>query len=180
MRSLGLTAVLAGGLLALTACGTSTGAQDHGSSTTVPSTQDVQAAGGGWCSGADLDIDVTEEVSPNSGARLFAIHFAAANSADTCRIGGTLSDVTFAARDGAPVDIEIGGGQDPDYSETPVGDGREAVVYVRADGVLGGQPVATVSFTLPGKETRGDAVTVDWPAPFDGPIEVTNLMAPVS
>ncbi|MBB5958290.1 hypothetical protein FHS29_004898 [Saccharothrix tamanrassetensis] len=200
-RSLAVAAALSGGAIALTACTatpvhlngsptpastattTTTAVPTHTTSvragTTPPSSEPARAAVG-WCDGHDLEMRATEEVSPVRGDRLFAIHFAA-RSGTSCTIGGTLSDVTFAAHDGAPLAIEIGGGEKPDYTEINLDDHREAVVYIRTAADDGsGLPVATIGFTLPGKGTRGDIVAVPWPAPIDGPVQLTNLMAPVS
>ncbi|WP_433271585.1 hypothetical protein ACQPZF_12800 [Actinosynnema sp. CS-041913] len=205
-----LAAALSGGAIALTACGATqthtsgkpipastaatTGVPTSGGpartgtaeppttstprTTAVPPTAPVPGVGG-WCSTGDLEITAAEHVSPSADSRLFAVHFAG-RAATRCTIGGTLSDVTFAAQDGSRLDVEIGGGQPQDYTEISVGDGREAVVYLRTAPDSGaGLPAATVSFSLPGKGTKGPFVTVAWPAPFDGPLSVTNLMEPV-
>ncbi|WP_121007015.1 hypothetical protein [Saccharothrix australiensis] len=193
-------AALAGGVIALTACAapvrtagtpvrtggaTSSAVATQNSSArvdlTAPTTDDpsIPDAARGWCTARDLEISAVEHVSPAPDDRLFALHFAPRGLVH-CVIGGTLGDVAFAALDGVPLDPGIGGGQGPDHGEISVGDHREAVVYFRAPGEGGpDQPVATVSFTLPGKGTEGESVTVAWPSPFHGPLHVTGLMEPV-
>ncbi|WP_433271299.1 hypothetical protein ACQPZF_12015 [Actinosynnema sp. CS-041913] len=195
-RSLAFAAALSSGALALTSCGaaqpgasptpagatTSTspvsGSAPRGN-ITAPSGE-LENAARGWCESADLEFEVAEHVSPEATGKLFAIHLTAADKT-YCTIGGTLSDISFTTEDGDPIDIEIGGGQDPEHTEINLGDRREAVAYIRTTGAGNnpGLPVAAVSFTLPGKGVKGDGVTVTWPAPFDGPILVTNLMEPV-
>ncbi|WP_033290220.1 hypothetical protein [Amycolatopsis jejuensis] len=131
----------------------------------------------GWCAARDVKITASELVSPSSDSRLFSLTFQG-KSAEGCMIGGTVSDVSFAAS-GTPVPVEIGGGQDPEYTEFRLVDGREVVVYIWTETGDGALRPTDIRFTLPGKGTKGDTVSVRWQGPFDGPIRMTNLVAPV-
>lgn len=186
--SLAAAVVLVGASMALAACGSTGSASSAATATATTTSTDtgttkamtMTAAGNGWCTAKDLDIKVDEGHSPTAANRLFVIHFAG-RAGVHCTIGGTLSDVQFRDASGAPLTVEIGGGQDTHYQEVKVGDGADAVVYVKAGPAgAGAAPVARIDFTLPGKGTAGARVSAPWPSAVNGPMQFTNLAAPVS
>ncbi|MEV0679403.1 hypothetical protein AB0I60_23055 [Actinosynnema sp. NPDC050436] len=147
------------------------------STATTPSSADVPAQG--WCRAGELAISADEGVAPVAQGRVFVIRFAARRGV-ACSVGGALGEVAFLAQDGTPLDVGLGEAYAPETPEVAVAEGLEAVVYVTtAPAGTPGLPVAAVRFTLPVKGTKGDPVTVAWPAPFAGPTRLTGLMAPV-
>lgn len=144
--------------------------------TSVPATTDPNR----WCTGRDLKPKVDERASPDVDSRLFELRLVAREGVG-CVLGGSLSDVGFYGADGAPIPIEIAGGQNAPTATVDLADGREAVVYISAPKLTGpGKPVQSIRFVLPGKETRGETVEIGWPAPFDGPAHITNITEPMS
>lgn len=148
---------------------------------TAPATAAAASAGAGhWCTRKDLSITTETRPSPEPADRLFVINLAGRDGAN-CVIGGALSNVAFFTQDGATADVSIGGGQDPNYTETTVTGDRAAVAYVREHHDSNTTTPATkMTFQLPGKGVAGDTVTVSWPGPVQGTLQFSNVQAPVS
>ncbi|SDF93019.1 hypothetical protein SAMN05216553_104229 [Lentzea fradiae] len=158
------------GALAATAAlvlgGTAT-AQAAGTSSSAP-----------WCTGSDLVIsahDMRPTTSPSKG---HVIRFAAAEGV-TCTIGGTVSNVRFLDATGQDMNVALTGGQG-EYHEATVHGIFSAVMYVGSPKAGPQVTPAFVRFDLPGQGSLGDRVTTAWPSSIGGPVQMTNIMWPVS
>lgn len=132
-----------------------------------------------WCTGADLVISAHDMRSPTIASKAFQIVFAGADG-DSCKIGGTLSDVRFLDAGGEDMGIEPTGGQNGEYVEVLVGGHREAAVYMSSQSHGPRVTPASVRFTLPGQGSAGDSITVAWPSNLSPVVRFGNLTAPVS
>ncbi|QUQ63748.1 hypothetical protein [Kutzneria sp. CA-103260] len=131
-----------------------------------------------WCAAGNLNIHIDEGHSPTTANRLFVVHLAA-RAGVRCVIGGALGDFTFRDDGGTPLPVDISH-NDVNHPRITVHGNAEAVAYVKTGPTSGSIPAASVSFVLPGRSGPSAGVSVIWPAPVDGPVEITNLMSPVS
>jgi hypothetical protein len=132
-----------------------------------------------WCTGGDLAIGVYDMHSPTVKSKAHQIRLVSAEGA-SCRIGGSLSNVRFLDSQGKDIHASQNGGQPP-YTETPVDEGRSAVVYVASDSAGPQLSPAFVRFNLPGQGKTGDLVTIPWPASGIGAnVRMGGVTAPVS
>ena len=131
-----------------------------------------------WCTSAYIDVKAHNRPSPSVSDKLFWIRFTAKEGA-YCKIGGSLSNVRFVDTNGNDVGVSINGPKGA-YVELPIGDHREAAVYVSSK--LGGKRIkpAGIIFNLPGKGRPGDVVKLPWPSDLGESLTITDLMSPVS
>lgn len=144
----------------------------------VVGTHSAQAADAPWCDGSDLVISAHDMRSPSSASKGHVIRFAAADGV-TCTIGGTLSNVRFLDAEGHDMNVPLTGGQGQ-YQETTVQGIFGAVVYVGSPKAGPQVSPAFVQFDLPGQGSLGDRITTAWPSSIGGPVQVGNIMSPVS
>jgi hypothetical protein len=131
-----------------------------------------------WCTGSDLVISATDMRSPSAATTAHRIRFVAAEGV-SCRIGGSLSNVRFLNANGDDMGVQLTGGQGQ-YTEAPVDANREAAVYVSSPRKSALRTPAFIRFDLPGQGSLGDAVKIAWPSSIGTPVQLSNVMMPVS
>lgn len=131
------------------------------------------------CAAGELSVQIGEGHSPSPGtSRLFVISFQG-NEGVSCLLGGQLDFIRFYDTSGRPLDVRFSDKfAVPPFEQVWVGDFRRAVVYVSAPAGSGGQPIGSMAFSVP--TAPESEMTAAWPAPADGPLRLTKIMAPVS
>ncbi|SDN88037.1 hypothetical protein [Lentzea jiangxiensis] len=151
---------------ALALAGTSA-AQAAGTSSAAP-----------WCTGDDLVIaahDMRPTSNPDKG---HVLSFTAAEGV-TCTIGGSLSNVRFLDAKGQDMNVPLTGGQGQ-YTETTVHGIFASVVYIGSPKKSLSVTPAFIQFDLPGQGSLGDRITTAWPSWIGVPVQIGNIMWPVS
>jgi hypothetical protein len=149
-----------------------------GAGTFAAQAQSDTSAGTPWCTGADLVISAHDMRSPSAATTAHRIRFVAAEGV-TCKIGGSLSNVRFLDANGRDMNVSLTGGQGQ-YTEALVDANREAAVYVGSPRKSAQVTPAFIRFDLPGQGSLGDAVKIAWPSGVGTPVQLSNVMMPVS
>jgi hypothetical protein len=132
------------------------------------------------CALGQLTIGAHELTSPaGPSEQLFSVEFAAKPGV-SCTLVGYPAGLRFAQPDGAALGLVPNVPAEPATTPVTVGEGsRTAVFYVRVPHrEIVGQAAAKATFGLPNGDPHAEAVTVDWPAPLEGTVDLSPVQPP--
>lgn len=131
------------------------------------------------CAAGELSVQIGEGRSPSPGtSRLFVLSFQG-HEGVSCLLGGALDHIRFYDTTGRSIDVRFSDKTAvPPFEQVWVDDFRRAVVYIAAPAGTGGLPIGSMAFSIPG--WPASELIAAWPAPVNGPLEITKIMSPVS
>ena len=130
------------------------------------------------CAAGELSVKIVEMHSPSASDRLFGITFQA-HKGVSCLLSGALDYIRFYDTSKRPLDVRFSDKSAvAPFDQVWVEDFRRAVVYVAAPAGNGGLPIGGMAFSVP--TAPESEMTAAWPAPVNGPLRITKIMAPVS
>lgn len=132
------------------------------------------------CTVGELTIGAHELTSPaGPSEQLFSVEFAARPGV-SCTLVGYPADLRFAQADGGALGLVPNVPAEPATTPVTVGEGsRTAVFYVRVPHrETAEQAAAKATFALPNGNPHAEAVTIDWPAPLEGTVELSPVQQP--